>query len=100
MTCPTSCAAGSAPDQALPAAGPCGCPTGPGRTVRDAAAHDAWHALVLEQGGPAGAVNATTLRAARGFKTETLRAETVLDEKARASGKRASGKLRRAARGE
>lgn len=78
----------------------CACPLGPGHTIGDQAAHDAWHALVVEQGGPAELVNADTLRAARGFRTGTLTGETILDTRARESGKRASGALRRAARGE
>lgn len=90
--------AGTAPDQVVPATHPCGCPGTSGRHITDAAAHAAWHALVLEQGGPAGEVNAVTLRAARGFKTETLHAETLLDERARKSGKRVNGARRRAAR--
>jgi hypothetical protein len=77
---------------------PCGCPSGPGSAITDQAAHDAWHTLVVQQGGPAGAVNADTLQAARGFGTRTAHMETVLDTRARASGKRASGKLREASR--
>jgi hypothetical protein len=76
----------------------CGCQGGLASTITDPARHAAWHALVVEQGGPAGAVNAETLQAARGFKTVTPAGETLLDERARKSGKRASGKLREASR--
>lgn len=76
----------------------CGCPDGPALTITDPTQHAAWHTLVVEQGGPAGAVNAETLQAARGFKTITPAGETMLDERARKSGKRASGKLREASR--
>lgn len=44
----------------------CGCPTGPGRTITDPAKHAEWHRLVLEQGGPSGAVNAASLLRVRG----------------------------------
>lgn len=67
---------------------PCGCPAD-GRIV-DQDVHDAFHALVVEQGGPAGVVNAETLQAARGFAFVAV--------KARTSGKRASGEQRRRAR--
>lgn len=77
---------------------PCGCPTGSGRSISDQAVHNAWHALCVEQGGPAGAVTAATLQAARGFGTGTATGETVIDEKARRSGRRASGALREACR--
>lgn len=102
MTAPPDAAVATGPDQTVATASTlsCGCPSHRGRSITDQAAHDAWHALVVEQGGPAGVVDAVTLRAARGFKTETLHAETVLDVLARKSGRRASGKLRRAARGE
>jgi hypothetical protein len=36
----------------------CGCPAD--RRIVDQDAHDAFHALVIEQGGPAGVVNAKT----------------------------------------
>jgi hypothetical protein len=74
------------------------CPVDDLRQITDPARHAAWHQLVVDQGGPVGAVNAETLQAARGFKTVTPAAETILDVKARASGKRASGDLRRRAR--
>ncbi len=76
----------------------CACPSGPGRAVTDSAVHGAWHALVVDQGGPAGVVDVVSLRTARGFKTETSLGETVLDERARSSGRRASGRLREACR--
>lgn len=76
----------------------CLCPQHPGRSTNDPVQHEAWHALVVEQGGPAGLVDAASLQAARGFKTETTTGETILDVRARASGKRASGALRRASR--
>jgi hypothetical protein len=76
----------------------CGCPDQPHRRILNPAAHAAWHALVVEQGGPAGEVNAQTLRAARGFSTPTPASETVLDVRARATGRRASGALREASR--
>lgn len=79
---------------------PCGCPAGPGRQISDQAKHAAWHALVVEQGGPAGEVSVDTLRAARGFKGETFASETILDVKNRATGRSVSGARRRAARGE
>jgi hypothetical protein len=75
---------------------PCGCPTG--RRITDQAKHTAWHALVLEQGGPAGNVDAVSLQDARGFKTGTSDGETYIDVKARQTGKRASGAQRRRAR--
>lgn len=100
MTAPTDVAVGTTPDQVVSPATRCACPSTPGRRITHPAKHAEWHALVVAQGGPAGEVNAVTLRAARRFKTETLQAETLLDQRARASGKRASGKLRRAARGE
>jgi hypothetical protein len=77
---------------------PCGCPTGPAHKITSQDRHDAFHALVVEQGGPAGVVNLETLQAARGFKTLTQAGETILDERARKSGRRASGKLREASR--
>ena len=76
----------------------CGCPIGPGRTITDPARHEEWHALVVEQGGPAGDVSAVTLQAERGFLTGTPN-ETIFDAKARRSGKRSSGAQRRAAHG-
>lgn len=47
----------------------CGCSTGPGVTITDPAAHAAWHELVVEQGGPAGRVDARSLQTARGMRT-------------------------------
>lgn len=79
---------------------PCACPTAPGRTISDPSRHAAWHALVVEQGGPADLVDAVSLRATRGFKTETLTAETILDVKNRLTGRSVNGARRRAARGE
>lgn len=76
----------------------CRCPQYRGVTITDPAKHREWHALVVEQGGPDGLVNAETLKAARGFKTATVSGETILDVRARESGKRASGALRRASR--
>ena len=43
----------------------CGCPRPEGITNPER--HAKWHALVVAQGGPAGVVNASTLRAARGL---------------------------------
>lgn len=74
----------------------CGCPTYRGRAITDRALHATFHELVEQQGGPAGTVDAYTLQAERGFLTGTLTGETLLDRRARASGKRASGALRRA----
>ena len=74
----------------------CECPMR-GVVHRDEAVHAAWHAIVVEQGGPDGPVNHYSLKAARGFKTQTVTGETILDQRARESGKRASGALRRAA---
>lgn len=78
----------------------CGCPTTAGRTLTDPERHTQWHALVVSQGGPAGAVDHVSLCAARGFATPTLTSETVLDRRAIAKGQRVSGARRRAARGE
>lgn len=80
-----------------PASLPCGCPTGPGHRITDPTVHDAWHALVVDQGGPAGPVTLQTLRDARGLRVLSL-GETSFDTKARESGKRASGALREASR--
>ena len=73
-------------------AAPCGCPTGPGRSITDEARHADWHRLVIEQGGPAGLVNAETLRAARGWKTPPPppSTPTAVDDAAILSGKRRS----------
>lgn len=54
----------------------CGCPTSTGRIINDVAQHAAWHRLVVEQGGSAGTVNATTLLKARGI-TRSARPEDV-----------------------
>lgn len=78
---------------------PCGCPSTAGHRINDVPRHLAWHALVVEQGGPVGAVNVETLRAARGFKGETFASETILDVRNRATGRSVSGARRRAARG-
>lgn len=43
----------------------CGCPVVPARTVTDEAAHAAFHALVVEQGGPSGEVRTGTTRGTR-----------------------------------
>ncbi len=51
----------------------CGCPTSPARTVVDELAHTRWHRLVVEQGGPAGAVDAHSLREVRGGDARRLR---------------------------
>lgn len=75
---------------------PCGCPVS--RRITDQATHDTFHTLVIEQGGPAGRVDANSLRASRGHITGTLPGETILDTRARQSGKRASGVLREASR--
>lgn len=82
----------------VPAPVSCSCPAHPGRAVTDPAAHAAWHQLVVEQGGPASLVDLESLRAARGFQTATPTGETALDERARKSGRRASGALREASR--
>jgi hypothetical protein len=76
----------------------CECPTHPGRAIADEIRHLAFHKLVIAQGGPGGLVNHVTLREARGFRTATVTGETILDQRARDSGKRASGALRRASR--
>lgn len=76
----------------------CRCPQTPGRTITDPARHAAWHTLVVEQGGPAELVDLQALREARGPRAVSAPTETVVDERARASGKRASGKLREASR--
>lgn len=75
----------------------CGCPRHQGRSVSDPERHTAWHAETAAQGVP-GPVTYQTLRAARGLAGGTPSGETVLDERARASGKRASGRLREACR--
>jgi hypothetical protein len=72
----------------------CACP---GRVV-DQDRHDAWHALVTEQTGITGAFSSDDLKAARGVGGDTLPGETILDVRARESGRRASGELRRACR--
>ena len=68
---------------------PCGCPTHPGRRIMNIQRHLAWHDLIVEQGGPAGAVTLRTLQASRGITaTPLILAATVFDAKAIASGKR------------
>lgn len=52
---------------------PCGCPTSPARAVVDQVAHARFHRLVVEQGGPAGAVDAASVRLARGGHAGRLR---------------------------
>lgn len=79
-------------------AAPCGCPQHPGRRITDPVLHAAWHARVVAQGGPVGVVNTHTLREARGISTPTPLTETVVDQRARDTGKRANGTRRRAAR--
>jgi len=49
----------------------CGCPVHRGRTVVDEELHAAFHALVVEQGGPAGEVRTATTRAALGNTRRT-----------------------------
>ena len=76
----------------------CGC-SDRGVVARDAAVHAGWHALVVEQGGPSrGPVDLDALRAARRLRFVPPPSETVVDERARASGRRASGELREACR--
>jgi hypothetical protein len=70
VTAPQTPAGGATSDQVPPAAhtspaAPCGCPQHPGRSISDPAAHAAWHALVVEQGGPAGRVDVETLKEER-----------------------------------
>lgn len=68
--------------------------------ISDAEVHDAWHKLVEAQTGiQRGPVTIYTLKAARGVGGDTLPGETILDVRARESGKRASGALRRASHG-
>lgn len=74
----------------------CGC-SDRGVRDRDVVAHVAWHALVAEQGGPArGPVDLDALRAARRIRFVPAPTETLLDERVRSSGRRASGALRKA----
>lgn len=73
----------------------CECPTYPGRVVSDSERHREWHELVEEQTGLTGLCDAAALHKARGHGN-TLAMETVLDRRARESGKRASGAMRRA----
>lgn len=70
----------------------CGCPG----LVADEDVHAQWHALVRDQTGICGPFSIYGLKAARGVGGDTLPGETVLDARARTSGKRASGALRRA----
>lgn len=51
----------------------CPCPTYPGRTITDPATHAAWHALVVEQGGPDGLCDLNALVAARTASREAER---------------------------
>jgi hypothetical protein len=76
---------------------PCGC-SSLASTISDAEQHAKWHALVLEQTGLDRIDSVYTLKAARGIGGDTLDAETIIDVKARQSGRRASGKLREACR--
>lgn len=95
MTAPHDAATGTSPDQVVPAATqPCACPATPGVTVTDRAAHDAWHSLVVEQGGPAGVVDMLSLQRARGAARAALLSEVEPDPKAR---RRAYATLRRRA---
>ena len=76
---------------------PCGCLP---RAVSgvDEQKHAAYHALIVEQTGlTAGPIDLEAVRASRGGYEHSPR-ETLLDERARASGKRASGARREAAR--
>jgi hypothetical protein len=77
----------------------CACPENPARTVTDPARHEAWHALVVAQGGPAGLVNAATLRELRGMTGGVGASRTVVDVRAELSGKRVPGWRRRASHG-
>lgn len=72
----------------------CGCLGGV--VVCDVDRHLAWHALVVEQGGPAGVVNAETVREARGLAGGTP-GTTYFDVRVEKLGQRASGARRRAA---
>lgn len=45
---------------------PCGCPKSPGKRIHDVDRHLAFHALVVEQGGPEGVVDFASVRAMRG----------------------------------
>ena len=74
----------------------CGCP---GRVV-DLDLHAAWHAIVREQTGiERGPVDFYALKSARGYSTPTIAGDTILDVRARESGRRASGEQRRRAHG-
>ena len=76
---------------------PCGCKGG--SRIISAEGHARFHALVKEQlGVERGPVDVRLTMAVRGFATATPAMETVLDVRARESGKRASGELRRASR--
>lgn len=79
---------------------PCGCSDRGVRHV-DEVLHAAWHALVVEQGGPAGRVGLAELRASRGPTAHPLPpgAETVLDARNRAQGKSNPGWQRQAHHG-
>ena len=87
----------SEPEEPIVPRHPCGCRISAGSRIVDEGKHAAWHELVVAQGGPVGEVSLNTLRAARGMQTVSLSSETILDSRARDSGKRASGECRRAA---
>ena len=72
----------------------CHCPNG-----NRSSAHLAWHRLVIEQGGPAGMVNARTLQEARGMKTAAPDMHKIQARNER-QGKSSPGWRRKAAHGE
>lgn len=72
----------------------CRCPNG-----SRSPAHLAWHRLVIEQGGPAGLVNAQTLRDARGMKTAAPDMHKIAARNEQ-QGKSVPGWRRKAAHGE
>jgi hypothetical protein len=79
---------------------PCGCPKRVGHRIRDRELHLRWHELVVEQGGPAGRVDAYTLRDARGIQTispGSVGAKIV--ERNERTGKSSPGWRRKASRG-
>lgn len=61
----------------------CGCLDARGHTITDPDRHVAWHALVVEQGGPAGAVNGETVRQARGMSMVAPPDRTLIDVRKR-----------------
>lgn len=75
----------------------CACPSHPGRTITDPVRHAAFHELVVEQGGPAGVVDAQSLQAHRGMRTAAPDMHSIRERHLR-EGKSSPGWRREASR--